>query len=220
MRGGNNFRQKEFTNNLDNLFDIAHSNALQLIKIEEDKKFLLAQRQPGRIGCIGGIDKVLSEKENRSAKRRHAEAERQHLHKQKFPNLAVSTPVAGSDSTDLMTANITSSDVEVSDLTEPIEDLTTCTKRGKIEFITPKLVAALDRCKLSVRNAVFILQAAAEALGHDVDSLIINSTSIHRCRKKLRAERSEFIKEGFKASLTGSYVIHWDGKLLPSLGIK
>jgi len=48
------YRQKEkkFTKDLDNLFDIAHSNALNMIKIEEDKQFLINQRQHGRIGWI------------------------------------------------------------------------------------------------------------------------------------------------------------------------
>ena len=32
----------------ENLFDIAHANALEMISIEEDKQFLMAQREPGR----------------------------------------------------------------------------------------------------------------------------------------------------------------------------
>lgn len=39
-------------------------------------------------------------------------------------------------------------------------------KRGNKSFITPRLVAALDRCKISDRNSVHILVAVAEALGH------------------------------------------------------
>jgi len=47
-------------------------------------------------------------------------------------------------------------------------------KRGRTNFISPKLVAALDRCKLSVRDSVYIIQATAEALCNNVDSLVIN----------------------------------------------
>ena len=37
---------------LDNLFDIAHADALERMKIEEDKMFLHTPREPGRPGCI------------------------------------------------------------------------------------------------------------------------------------------------------------------------
>nr|CAH7723934.1 unnamed protein product [Callosobruchus chinensis] len=37
------------------------------------------------------------------------------------------------------------------------------------DLITPKLVAALDRCQLSIRNSVYILEATLEALGLNVD---------------------------------------------------
>lgn len=53
--------ENSFKNHLNDLFDIAHENALDIIKIEEDKNFLTLQRQKGRVGCMGGIDKKLSE---------------------------------------------------------------------------------------------------------------------------------------------------------------
>ena len=53
-------------------------------------------------------------------------------------------------------------------------------KRGHKKFVTPKLVAALDRCQLSIRDSIYILQATAEAMGHNLDELVINSTPLHR----------------------------------------
>ncbi|GBO18193.1 hypothetical protein AVEN_2197-1 [Araneus ventricosus] len=58
-------RQQEFISNLDNLFDIAHSDALQLMKTEEDRMFLQSQREPGLPGHLGGVDKKLTGKEER-----------------------------------------------------------------------------------------------------------------------------------------------------------
>jgi hypothetical protein len=52
---------------LDNLFDIAYADAFQLIKIEEDKIFLKHQREPGRVGYLGGVDKKLLDKEKKGA---------------------------------------------------------------------------------------------------------------------------------------------------------
>lgn len=46
-------RQNLFVNEFDNLFDIAHKNALTLI-IQEDKEFIFAQRKKG--GSMGPID--------------------------------------------------------------------------------------------------------------------------------------------------------------------
>ena len=49
-------REEEFIGILDDLFDIATANALNEIRIEEDKQFLLRQRQRGRPGCMIGVD--------------------------------------------------------------------------------------------------------------------------------------------------------------------
>jgi len=74
-RKGEKQKQDEakFLKILNNLFDMAKKNALQTMKIEEDKQFLLAQREDGRRGTMGGVDKVLAAKEKRIEKRKDAE---------------------------------------------------------------------------------------------------------------------------------------------------
>lgn len=52
-------QKTEFINNLDNFFDIAYSNALELIKVDVDNEFLINQRLPDQIGCLGGADRKL-----------------------------------------------------------------------------------------------------------------------------------------------------------------
>lgn len=49
---------------MEELFDIAHLNALDIIKIDENRQFLLLQRQPGRPGHMSGVDYKLSKKED------------------------------------------------------------------------------------------------------------------------------------------------------------
>lgn len=63
------FMENEFRTKLQNLFDYAHSGALCLIKIEEDRIFFLAQREPGRHGYIGSVNTVLAAKETRKFER-------------------------------------------------------------------------------------------------------------------------------------------------------
>lgn len=54
---GHKMKENAFITRLDDLFDIAHSDALTLITIPEDRAFLLSQRTKGRPGSIGGLTK-------------------------------------------------------------------------------------------------------------------------------------------------------------------
>ena len=71
-----NQRRQEFVNNLYNLFDIAHVDVVKLIKINEDRIFLQRQREPGRPGHIAGVDKKLTEKEEKTRLRAKEEEKR------------------------------------------------------------------------------------------------------------------------------------------------
>ncbi|XP_059062982.1 uncharacterized protein LOC131855700 [Achroia grisella] len=53
----------------------------------------------------------------------------------------------------------------------------TTSKRGRKDFVTPKVVATLDRCQLSIRDSVYILQAVVEALDLSCDEFPINKSS-------------------------------------------
>lgn len=68
--------EKSFVDTLDDLFDIAHGDAMELIKSEETKQFLIAQRQTGRDGCLMGVDRKRMEKEQRIADRLEKERTR------------------------------------------------------------------------------------------------------------------------------------------------
>jgi len=52
-------REKNFDDGLNELFDIAHHNAVQLIKIEEDRAFLLDQHSDRKF-VMGEVDKELA----------------------------------------------------------------------------------------------------------------------------------------------------------------
>lgn len=90
-------------------------------------------------------------------------------------------------------------------------------KRGRQNIMTTKLAAALDKCKVSDRNAVHIIIAAAEALGYDVDDLIINRSSIHRHREDLRKKYAMNLRKELGKTDIQAITVHWDGKLLPAI---
>ncbi|GBM63056.1 hypothetical protein AVEN_274474-1 [Araneus ventricosus] len=85
------------------------------------------------------------------------------------------------------------------------------------DFITPKLVAALDRCQLSMRESVFVLEATIDALGRKIDEFPISKSSIQRIRTEKWKERAENIKIDFQNEVPDAVTLHWDGKLLPAL---
>lgn len=72
----------DFINSLDDLFDIATNNALETIKIDEDKQFLVMQRQKGRPGSMIGVDMNLYEREKRAQERKEKEEERKRKHQE------------------------------------------------------------------------------------------------------------------------------------------
>ncbi|GBN19361.1 hypothetical protein AVEN_259096-1, partial [Araneus ventricosus] len=85
------------------------------------------------------------------------------------------------------------------------------------DFITPKLVAALKRCQLSMRESVFILEATIDALRCNIDKFPISKSSIQRIRTEKRNECAENIIFFFQNEVPDVVTLHWDGKLLPAL---
>lgn len=55
--------ETDFIDRFNDLFDVAHAEALSMIQIPEDKVFLLNQRKKGRVGYMLGIDKKLADEE-------------------------------------------------------------------------------------------------------------------------------------------------------------
>ena len=74
------------------------------------------------------------------------------------------------------------------------------------------LAGALDRTKISDRNATYIIAATAKSLGHDLKDIVCDRMSIHRERSKFRKEIAEGLKEEFKPTVP--LMIHWDGSFV------
>lgn len=68
-------------------------------------------------------------------------------------------------------------------------------KRGRINWISPRLTSALDYTKTSDTDAMHILAATIDALKQvlDVpaDELVLNRTTIHELRKANRQQEAE-----------------------------
>ncbi|XP_054015857.1 uncharacterized protein LOC128896511 isoform X2 [Hylaeus anthracinus] len=146
-----------------------------MIKIEEDKLFLLKQRKKGRVGLMGASDHALAEKEKRKTLRKDRTKTLQEQGQQSLVQETVQLQ-SSSSSSDEMTMNVplgsgigdfplgssignvpeglqVSSDSEVegdSNIPGPSDRK----RRGKVQVFSSKLVAALDACKISDRDAI------------------------------------------------------------------
>jgi len=69
-------QENDFCSKMKNLFDIAHADALTIIRLQEDRDFLLAPREPGRRGYMGPVDTELAEKEERKTQRLESDQRR------------------------------------------------------------------------------------------------------------------------------------------------
>ena len=212
-------KEQEFISRLDDLFDIAHSDAMSLIKIPQDREFLLRQREKGRTGSIGALDRISEQKICRAAQHRDEEAMRRKRYEQE---IEATTSQADLES---MSSSGDDSDNEKGTSDEEFEAVgaedagaSSACKKAKIKILTPGLLAALDRTKTTSRNATYVLTETATSLGHDADSLNISRSSVHRARKKFRESVLESLRSEFCAAVP--LTVHWDGKLMEDVTTK
>ncbi|GBO18194.1 hypothetical protein AVEN_2198-1 [Araneus ventricosus] len=84
------------------------------------------------------------------------------------------------------------------------------------DFITPKLIAALDKCQLIMGDSVLVLEDTIDALGCNIDEFPISKSSVQRIRTEKRKERVENIKIYFQNEVPDVVTLHCDGKLFPA----
>lgn len=196
--------EDKFTETLDDLFDIAHANSLQTIKNADDRAFLLAQREKGRQGSMIGVDAVEAARENRKQARLEEERKRKRkCHEQKTAGLFLQKiPRRGTESSVVSTGTESSGDNYVPPAYEAVDDSPDLPRPSKRNFMNSRLLGVLDRCKISDRWACHIVAAVAEALGHRLDELVINRTSLRQQRQKYREELALQAKEGFQVTFS------------------
>jgi len=87
-------------------------------------------------------------------------------------------------------------------------------KRARKQLLTPRLAAALDKCKISERDCLHLIMAFMEAVSLDPSNYVINRTSIRNQRNIFRKKYTEKIKENFSKLNAQVITVHWDTKLL------
>jgi hypothetical protein len=186
---------------MDDLFEIAHSDALGQMKNEEDKNFLMLQRQKGRPGSMVGVHQKLKHKEERALKRTAMEAPRKKGLMKKWNNnlllisllhqkLMIQHQAAKAVMVVKTLKIPLSSFSKYQQQQQPQQQQQFQQLEVQCSFLLP-VSEVSDRCKITDRNGVYKLMAAAEAFGRDTENLVINRTSFQRLRKKFREARQE-----------------------------
>lgn len=179
--------EKQFTDTLDDLFDMAAQNVFEQIEMEEDKEFLIAQRKKGREGCMSGVDDKLFRKEKRRQDRIDAEEKRRQkaeAEKQKYSTVQFDC----AEYNDVYESN--------GDSEESYESKTTQVVRKNLKNIyTPRLVGALDYTETTNRDAIHVISAVLHALELHIDDFVLSYSSLVKYRSQHREEGSkDFLK--------------------------
>ncbi|KAL4720394.1 hypothetical protein ACJJTC_002056 [Scirpophaga incertulas] len=147
-------KEQNWQQKLEDLFDIAHRDALNIMTLEEDKQFLLAVRQNRRQFLIGSVDrkslnkcKKIKEKKERLDKLRERENKDISSITEKCSLSSLSFISSSSATT---SGEVTPSDPEfISKLTK----MQPPQKRARKDIINSQLASSLDVSKLSDRKS-------------------------------------------------------------------
>ena len=182
---------------------------MTIIKIEEDRQFLKAQREKGRRGSMAGIDVKLAKQEDRELARSAAIAERNERYR-----------ASTAEATEVFLLEKLSEEGVSSDSSEKEPEPSTSAwppkrRKGTISVVTCDVASALDRTKSSSRKASHFLfaLAASNLYAALAGELMISPSAIHRARKDNRAALAAEIRKSFDPKI--SLTLHWDGKIMP-----
>jgi len=226
-------KEENWKERLEDLFDIAHAGALELTTIQEDKDFLIAQREKGRRGMMGATDTALYKKQIELQKRqevldiRRAREEAEKASREEQVILTSSSSEAEEDMC-VECADVGDAEddmyVETADVNDealgavggtPLTSQPTSRRMGQLSLFDNKLAASFDVTKLSDRGAAAVITPVLQNLGHDPAEYKLSYSSIRRERIKHRQAIAENLKADFRPDVP--LTIHWDGKILPDI---
>ncbi|XP_044578867.1 uncharacterized protein LOC123261343 [Cotesia glomerata] len=173
-----------FCNDLQKLFDISHANVLNEIDATK-KHFLESQRKPSRRGFINDFGPITEDMEICCLDQSETNANRDE--NEALMNTETLLLSQKSKSTVSTVSQISNN---ISDFEDELKKKSK-RKAPLMNIMTPELAAALDRGKVSSRNAVYILAATLKSTGIDM--------------------------KGYGLKNQDNFVLHWDGKILPDI---
>lgn len=193
--------EKSFIDKLDDLFDMSHRDAMSMIKDQKVIDFLNSQRQKGRIGCLLGVAKNEQLREEKRELRKQQEEARKvkalndsmrngifsiNLFRKKLIGVKWSHNIV-SDSVQLASSSNSSANATATSGSDFEMPSTFALKEKKKFMLSDRLLACLDKYKVSYRAAMHIITAVATSFDINIDNYIINCYSLHQAREKYRS---------------------------------
>lgn len=217
-------RETLFQEQLNMVFDIAHYDALSMCKVDEDREFLVDQRTERNM-IISSGDKKYNKKQERLLQRKIKEQKRLEKGKERgsFSLISPTVTISNSDSEDESPEHSDSAKNKSEEMYKPSSSLKRRESQtdlqtepiAKKSLFCKYVTSALDRNKVSDREALRLMVPIAAALGHDPSSLPLSRSTIQRKRKEGRKAVFEEIKQS--VSFNDPVIVHWDGKILPDI---
>ncbi|KAK0064327.1 hypothetical protein Bpfe_005986 [Biomphalaria pfeifferi] len=228
-------REKNFEEKSRKLFDIAHQEAAQLIKIHEDRVFLEDQGSTRQMK-MSGIDKQLSKKEDRAEERKQKDEDRQMREEHRKNASAQSSITQIPDSSNSENEENIEEQQQHKDKDYEIEiplyykkqlcyavdveessEYDIATKKPRIlqDMLSSSDVAsALDRINLSDRKFTILAAAISQASGQSLDDAALSRSTVHRKRLTHRSVIESHVREQFLARDKTPLLVHWDSKIM------
>jgi len=206
-------KEKQFQDDIkSNIMDIAHSQAIEMMKNQKDIRFLEMQRENPKSCTMGSVDMKLHRKETRKMKRLQNINDQQ----EKARKLRESANES------VILLNESSSSTE-SDNTDPAVEFASSSsssnknnKKRLKNRITQDLVTTYDRLNILYRDSAMAYAVTAKALGYDLNEVSVSSSTMYRARLSHRKDIAESYDS--KEFCPGyPLVLHWDGKILTDI---
>lgn len=197
-----------FKDSLEEVFDVAHANALTSNIPEEDKEFLRSQREDRMSSSMAGVDQTSVKKQERAWLKRKREIDRRETEAAAVSTMRLEKDVILETSSESSSSTESDDDTFLGPTPAKVQRL-----HRPANKLNKEMTLSWDRDNLSVRAATSSFAAAAIALGHNIDELTLSRSSVHRARVKNREEIAASRSWDTEVPL----VLHWDGKLLPNI---
>src|SRR6218665_1681299 len=143
-----------------------------------------------------GVDKVLASKEEQTRLRKEKEAQRRQRLEEPGPSVyergwSTDEKEDLKEAKEEMEEEKSLSSAVAPTASEPVS------KRARNSVITPRLAAALDRARVSDRNAILIFAETALSFYCSAAEITVNRSTIRRQRKGCRTNFTASIKKDF-----------------------
>ena len=214
--------QEKLTAKMNTLFDIAHGEWDCLIKINEDKQFLIGQRGPRKM-LMTSEDLMYKKAVVKNRKRKLEEKRRFEQHKE---SKIISTDTLMDCSSDYSLDE--NSDCDMSIQTQKAFNRPNNSKHStmgtshllitisKCCILDNQLFhAALDQTKITPRQAMMVVTPALAAIGIDVNKLTFLCSSLMEARTTSRESLAIAVRKNFQRLVP--LVDYFDGKMLSNV---